>query len=362
MMSKRIVLLANNIDELGGAQRVVQVLAGGLASRGFDVTIVGVEPLGDRTAHVSNAYQVERLLETTYPKEPGTELDVLRAGALRKLQAILDSGEPGVIVTAQVWAMEHALDCDLVGWRTVGQFHSSIEAAAFGKDLDRILRAYRDVDQFLALTSVDAARFTQAGLNNASWLPNPLAQWPSEVANPYSRTITYLGRLSAEKAPMTLMQAWRIICEQERLGDWNLDIIGSGPHDVQIQAAMIDLPRVKLLPPLADPYVALKETGILAVPSLIEGLPLVLMEALASGVSAVASDCSAGVRELLDEGRCGLLVNRGDAADLARGLCELAENDDLRARLGRQGREHMLSYERERILDQWEQLFENVNR
>lgn len=161
---------------------------------------------------------------------------------------------------------------------------------------------------------------------------------------------------------MTLMQAWRIICEQERLGDWNLDIIGSGPHDVQIQAAMIDLPRVKLLPPLADPYVALKETGILAVPSLIEGLPLVLMEALASGVSAVASDCSAGVRELLDEGRCGLLVNRGDAADLARGLCELAENDDLRARLGRQGREHMLSYERERILDQWEQLFENVNR
>lgn len=361
-MSMRIVLLANNIDELGGAQRVVQVLAGGLASRGYDVTIVGVEPCGERSAHVSSIYQVERLLETNYPKDAGAELDSLRAGALRKLQSILDAGEPGIVICAQVWAMEHALDCDLTGWRTIGQFHSSIEAAAFGKDLDRILRAYRDVDQFLALTSVDAMRFTQAGLNNASWLPNPLAQWPSEVANPQSRNITYLGRLSAEKAPMTLMQAWRIICEQGRLGDWHLNFIGSGPHDVQIQAAMADLPRVQLLPPVSDPYVALKKTGILAVPSLIEGLPLVLMEALAIGVPAVASDCSAGVRELVDEGRCGLLVNRGDASDLARGLCELAEDDVLRARLGTQGREHMKDYRLEHILDQWERVFKNVQR
>jgi glycosyltransferase involved in cell wall biosynthesis len=361
-MSKRVVLLANNVDERGGAQRVVQVLAGGLASRGYEVTIVGVEPLGDREPHQSSTYQVERLLEESYPKEAGAELDSLRTGALRRLQSILDAGQPGILITAQVWAMEHALDCDLTGWRTIGQFHSSIEAAAFGKDLDRILRTYRDVDQFLALTSVDAMRFTQAGLNNASWLPNPLAQWPSEGANPQSRTITYLGRLSAEKAPVTLMQAWRIICEQGRLSEWNLNFVGSGPHDVQIQAAMADLPRVQLLPPVSDPYAVLKETGILAVPSLIEGLPLVLMEALAVGVPVVASDCSAGVRELVGEDRCGLLVNRGDAADLARGLCELAEDEGKRARLGAQGRERMLDYQLERILDQWEQLFANVQR
>ncbi|MCX6601981.1 MAG: glycosyltransferase, partial [Acidobacteria bacterium] len=129
-----------------------------------------------------------------------------------------------------------------------------------------------------------------------------------------------------------------------------------------IQAAMADLPRVQLLPPVLDPYIVLKETGILAVPSLVEGLPLVLMEALAIGVPAVVSDCSAGVRELVDEGRCGLLVNRGDAVDLARGLCELAEDDVLRARLANQGREHMLKYRLDQVLDQWEQVFKNVQR
>jgi glycosyltransferase involved in cell wall biosynthesis len=362
LMTTRIVLLANNIDELGGAQKVVQVLAGGFALRGYDVTIVGVEPIGERTAHVSSSYQVERLLDVSYPKEAGPELDALREGAVKKLQKILDSGDPGIIISAQVWAMEHALDCDLTEWSTIGQFHSSIESAVFNKDLARILRTYRDADAFLALTDIDAMRFTQAGLNNSEAMPNPLAQWPETIADPEVKTITYLGRLSAEKAPMTLVQAWRILCGQGRLNEWSLNIIGSGPHDVQIEAAIADLPRVQLLPPVSDPYATLQHTGILAVPSLVEGLPLAVMEALASGVPVVASDCSAGVRELLDNGACGVLVNRGDAADLARGLCELAENDHLRSQMANHGRQHIEKYRLESVLDQWEELFASVQR
>ena len=361
-MSTRVVLLANNIDEMGGAQKVVQVLAGGLASRGYDVTIVGVEPVGERASHENTSYQVERLLEVTYPKEPGPELDALRIGAVKKLQSILDAGEPGIIITAQVWAMEHVLECDLTGWRTIGQFHSSVEAAIFNKDMARILRAYREADAFLALTDVDAVRFTQAGLNNSSAMPNPLARWPETFADPTAKTITYLGRLSAEKAPMTLVQAWRIMCGEGRLNDWSLNIIGSGPHDVQIEAAIADLPRVRLLPPVSDPYAVLQSTGILAVPSLVEGLPLAVMEALASGVPVVASDCSAGVRELLDNGACGVLVNRGDPADLARGLCELAENDELRSQQAARGREHLQKYRLDSVLDKWEQLFALIQR
>ena len=161
---------------------------------------------------------------------------------------------------------------------------------------------------------------------------------------------------------MTLVQAWRIMCGEGRLNDWSLNIIGSGPHDVQIEAAIADLPRVRLLPPVSDPYAVLQSTGILAVPSLVEGLPLAVMEALASGVPVVASDCSAGVRELLDNGACGVLVNRGDPADLARGLCELAENDELRSQQAARGREHLQKYRLDSVLDKWEQLFALIQR
>ena len=97
-------------------------------------------------------------------------------------------------------------------------------------------------------------------------------------------------------------------------------------------------------------------------PSLVEGLPLAVMEALASGVPVVASDCSAGVRELLDNGACGVLVNRGDPADLARGLCELAENDELRSQQAARGREHLQKYRLDSVLDKWEQLFALIQR
>lgn len=361
-MSERLVLLANNIDEIGGAQRVVHALAAGFVDRGHDVTVIGIEPREPRGDFGSVGYRVERLLDAAYDKDEGPALDAQRAAAIAKLQKILDSGPRGIIITAQVWAMEHIAQCAIEGWRTIGQYHSSFQAASFGPDLKRVIDAYRDSDCFLALTSADAQLFTAAGLNNAAAMPNPLAAWPLQLAQTDARTITYLGRFSAEKAPMTLMHAWRNLVEAGQLSDWNLQFVGSGPHEGQIREAAAVLPRVQLREQVADPYSVLAATGILAVPSLVEGSPLVIMEALACGVPVVASDCSAGVRELLANESCGVLVNRGDAADLARGLQLLALDDARRASMAARGPQVMGAYRLGVVLDRWEQVFTNVLR
>jgi len=361
-MSERIVLLANNIDEIGGAQRVVHALASGFAERGHDVTVIGIEPRDPRLDLSQAHYRVERLLEAAYEKEEGPELQAQQAAARLKLQSILDSGPRGIIITAQVWAMEHVAQCAIDGWRTIGQYHSSFQAARFGPNLQRVLDAYRGSDLFLALTAADAALFTKAGLNNASAMPNPLASWPEHRAHADSRTITYLGRFSAEKAPMTLMHAWRILNEEGLLPDWDLQFVGSGPHEGQLREAAAVLPRVQVRDQVADPYSVLTETGILAVPSLVEGLPLVMMEALACGVPVVASDCSAGVRELLAAETCGVLVNRGDSADLARGLDVLGTDAQLRADMAALGPARMQEYQLSHVLELWEQCFRNVLR
>jgi len=364
-MSPRLVILANNVDEVGGAQRVVHTLAAGFAARGHDVTLIGIESrqhLRESLSSQALPYSVVRLLDEGYVKEPGPELEAQRADVIARLQAILDSGPAGIIITAQVWAMEHVSQCDLAGWRRIGQYHSSFEAASHGPDLQRVLDAYWQADRFLALTPVDAAQFTAAGMPNAEAMPNPLASWPAPAADPQSRVITYLGRFSVEKAPMTLVQAWRILTWSGRLPDWQLQFVGSGPYDRRLREAIDELPRLSVREPVADAYELLTGTGILASPSLIEGLPLAVMEALACGVPVVASDCSAGVRELLDDERCGVLVSRGDAADLARGLATLAENAELRAGMGEHGRRHMESYRLDRVLDRWERLFAQVLR
>ena len=55
-------------------------------------------------------------------------------------------------------------------------------------------------------------------------------------------------------------------------------------------------------------------------------------------------------------------MNRGDPADLARGLCELAENDELRSQQAARGREHLQKYRLDSVLDKWEQLFALIQR
>ena len=63
----RIILMANNIDELGGAQRVVHQLAAGLAGRGHEVTAVGVVPHAARHEHPEGGYRRLTLLDRPYP-------------------------------------------------------------------------------------------------------------------------------------------------------------------------------------------------------------------------------------------------------------------------------------------------------
>jgi colanic acid/amylovoran biosynthesis glycosyltransferase len=93
----------------------------------------------------------------------------------------------------------------------------------------------------------------------------------------------------------------------------------------------------------------LRESNVLVLPSVVtesgkkEGLPVVLMEALASGLPVVASAIS-GVPELIRHRQTGLLVPQRDSAALANAIGELLDDPALRERLSRAGREHVIEH------------------
>jgi glycosyltransferase involved in cell wall biosynthesis len=72
-----------------------------------------------------------------------------------------------------------------------------------------------------------------------------------------------------------------------------------------------------------------------------EGIPVVIMEAMASGLPVISSQLS-GIPELVDNGRTGILVAPGDAEALAEALLKLYENPALRHSMGQAGREKVL--------------------
>lgn len=382
-MNPRVVIMANNIDEVGGAQRVVHVVAQGLAERGYPVDLVGVAPFEPRHEFVADpAFRRVVLMSQAWPSPAqGTGLRTrlsrsdrhrrsvrgqLHDEALRRLAAHLADGPTGVVVTA-LWAMEHLAKIPHEGWAVIGQYHSSFEAAAAGRDLPRALSLYRDVDAFTLLTGADSESFRRAGLNNTSWLANPLAFWPGSpttTSGEDAGVVTYLGRLSAEKGVGFLVDAWGRIAE--RHPRWRLRLVGSGPDERRIRAAADALPagaeRIEFVPPVLDAESELRSSDLLVLPSLTEGLPLVLAEGMAMGLPCVATDCSAGVRLLASDGEAARLVPRGDSGALGRGLSELMSSPAERVALGVRARQEMEQYRVERILDQWETLIATVLR
>ncbi len=156
---------------------------------------------------------------------------------------------------------------------------------------------------------------------------------PADPGEEERHGILFVGRLVSRKGVEFLLDA------VERLGGAPLTIVGDGPKRRGLERRARGLP-VRFLGSLPPEEVRrrLKEAMILVLPAVQgEGVPNVLLEAMACGTPVVATD-GGGVPDLVEDGRTGLLVPPRDAPRLAEALGRLLEDADLRARLSAGGR------------------------
>jgi glycosyltransferase involved in cell wall biosynthesis len=140
-------------------------------------------------------------------------------------------------------------------------------------------------------------------------------------------------------------------------------LAGDGPERPALEGTVRTLrlgPFVRFLGTLDDPWPLLAAADIFALPSLWEGMPNALLEAMAAGLPAVATAVGA-VPEMVDDGREALVVPPGDAGALARALAELAAGPARRRAMGalaRQRVEH--AYRIEATVAQTERLYDEL--
>jgi colanic acid/amylovoran biosynthesis glycosyltransferase len=152
--------------------------------------------------------------------------------------------------------------------------------------------------------------------------------------------IICVGRLAPEKGQLGLIDAFAMA--RQRGLDAELVLLGDGPDRAAVMARVVAVgagPYVKLLGRQPEDR-ALEETSrsdVLVLASFMEGLPVVLMEAMALGVPVIAPDV-AGIPELVEHGESGLLFTAGDWEQLAEHMCALGADTPLRARLASSAR------------------------
>ena len=133
-------------------------------------------------------------------------------------------------------------------------------------------------------------------------------------------TICAVGRLSPEKGFDLLIDAVSALVAEGR--DLRLVIMGEGGlrKELESQAGALMLGDRLLMPGyVPNAKSCLSRLGLFAMPSLTEGLPMVLLEAMAAGVPIVASRVG-GIPEMLSQGRAGILVPPRDFDALKEGI------------------------------------------
>jgi glycosyltransferase involved in cell wall biosynthesis len=166
-----------------------------------------------------------------------------------------------------------------------------------------------------------------------------------------------VGRVDREKNPLLLVEALARL-EREEPGRYVLRWAGRGPLEEAVRRRTQELGvggRVELLgyvpfgPALLELY---RQAHVLVHVSLTEGVPQVLVEALACGTPIVATDVG-GVRAALDGGLAGLLVPPADLDALVQAIRLIGDDGELRARLVARGlelaREATLEVEADRV-------------
>lgn len=148
----------------------------------------------------------------------------------------------------------------------------------------------------------------------------------------------YAGRLAAEKGLTDLLVAWRSLLDRTQHSAGRLlCLVGEGP-EMQGLCTSIHALRLKdrvFLPGRAgrDQLATwFNAADVLVLPSHTEGFPVVLVEAMMCGLPVIATDVG-GVREIVDDGRNGLLVPAGAVDVLSARLAEVLQQHDFRARL-----------------------------
>ncbi len=172
----------------------------------------------------------------------------------------------------------------------------------------------------------------------------------------------FVGRLEEQKGLTYLIEAAALLSSELR---FVVAVIGSGPLEKELRekAKHSGLSEsIRFFGSLDDASSLLTAFDILVLPSLWEGLPNILIEAMASEVPIVATAVG-GVPELVQDGYTGLLVKSGDSYALAEGIRKTVAEKETALRLARQAREYVKKrFDLPHIVRAYEDIYREVVR
>lgn len=227
------------------------------------------------------------------------------------------------------------------------------------KKVTRLLRrlVYPFAGGLIFQTERAASFFPSRQRKKGIVLPNPLdiSRLPEVYEGQREKIVVSAGRLDDQKNFPLLMDAFAKFHENH--GEYRLVIYGEGAKREELEKKAAEtLPEGSWSLPgrVSDLPQRISRCGIFALSSDYEGVPNVLIEAMAVGTPSVSTDCApGGAAALIENGKNGLLVPVGDAQALAQALSDMADHPEEAARMGREAVRIRESLDAHKVTAQW---------
>jgi GalNAc-alpha-(1->4)-GalNAc-alpha-(1->3)-diNAcBac-PP-undecaprenol alpha-1,4-N-acetyl-D-galactosaminyltransferase len=361
------IILALSSMAAGGAERVAATLVNYWSANGHKVALITVAS-SDLDFYPLDQHVTRIGLDLIRSSTGWYDFVVNNFNRVRKLRSAIRAFKPEVILSFMDATNVRVLLASIgTGIPVVVEEHIDPTQVPKGR-IFKMLRhlLYKRASAVVVLTP-GIARWASSFVKKDAIhvIPNPISEQffrnsRLEPARDGHRVIA-IGRLEAQKGFDMLLKAFAQ-CAPEHPG-WTLKIIGDGSERDQLQSQAATLrisDRVAWEPAVREPQTELHRSDLFVLSSRYEGLPMVLLEAMACGLPVISFDCPSGPGDIIQDGEDGLLVPPNDIDALARAMSRLMSDSDERRRLGERAARVVERFGLAKIAGMWSTVFEQV--
>lgn len=267
--------------------------------------------------------------------------------------------QPDVIINSHYELLD-AIDSSYLK-KTIMHFHTSFDQVIENRSYVKTFQKYASrIHKFVWLTEKTRDEAIDFGFKNSISIYNPLSFSESRQADMKNKKMIFIGRLSEEKRVDLAIRYFEEVVRENALDDWVFEIYGSGELTEEIVKGIINKQQVIYKGTTDCVNEVLLESSLLVLTSRFEGMPLVAAEANECGVPVIVYDFGESSREVVLDGRTGVIVPQNDEERFKEVLTIFFKDEKYRQKLSAECKTFAKTFALENIGSQWERLFKEM--
>lgn len=346
----------------GGAERVLSTLANSFSEKKDYKVVVATYNNVEKDFYTLNDTIKRIKFGTSIGKNFFSKI-LKRVQKLYRIRKIIKEEKPDFVLPLIVYTNIEVIIASL-GLKTKVLVAEHSNYWAVKSKLFRILRiiTYKLASKTIVLTNKDKVIYDKY-LNNVEVIGNPifLNNRISSENSIRNETLLCVGTLYHVKQFNHAIEAFSII--HKRYPKWKLLIAGSGIEleNLRNLAKKLNLEnKIEFLGNISNIEALYLSSSIFVLCSKYEGLPMVIGEAMISGLPVVSYDCSTGPSELIENEISGLLVEPNNKEELASKIEDLILSPEKKYFLAKNAKEKIKEFSIENIMKKWEKQFNEI--